>query len=147
MKEVIGDIWDFWNGGNWVVIPTNGSLDRKGALVMGAGLAKEAKEKDPGIEMELGDIRKKTGLRVVAKKKTRMIFLPTKYQWHDKMASIGLIKRSLKELRKIADKDNLTAVYLPRIGCGLGRLQWSQVKGILEKILDDRFTVVERKMQ
>ena len=39
MKEVKGDIWNFYNKGYWIVIPTNGTVKRNGEAVMGRGVA------------------------------------------------------------------------------------------------------------
>jgi len=43
MKEVIGNIWNYYNKGNWIVITTNGTIKKNGEAVMGRGVALEAK--------------------------------------------------------------------------------------------------------
>lgn len=45
-------------------IPTNGYVSRNGAGVMGAGLAKQAKDRFPGIEYDLGKLLKTEGNQV-----------------------------------------------------------------------------------
>ena len=45
-------------------IPTNGYVSRNGVGVMGAGLAKQAKIKFPGIEYDLGNLLKTEGNQV-----------------------------------------------------------------------------------
>lgn len=57
MKFVKSDLWEELATGNYdaVLIPTNGCYSFKtNEAVMGAGVAKQAKEKFPGIEKKLG---------------------------------------------------------------------------------------------
>ena len=56
------------------------------------------------------------------------------------VADIKIIKKSTKELVKMADQEGWKKVLLPRPGCGAGELTWKEVKPVLNKILDDRFT-------
>lgn len=59
-----------------------------------------------------------------------------------KYASIPAIKSSLHQTFKYADFYSLP-VYLPKIGCGLGGLDWdTEVKPIVEK-LDDEFDRID----
>jgi hypothetical protein len=59
-------------------------------------------------------------------------------------ADSGLIERSARELLKIIELKRIKeAVYLPRPGCGNGRLKWEDVKKILSPILkSDQFHIV-----
>lgn len=57
------DIWYFLDRGA-IGIPTNGFITRNGTGVMGAGLAKQAKIKFPGIEYDLGNLLKTEGNQV-----------------------------------------------------------------------------------
>lgn len=52
--------------------------------------------------------------------------------------------RSTVQLKEIAAKFQLSKVYLPPVGCGLGKLTYEkQVRPILQQVLDDdRFVVV-----
>jgi hypothetical protein len=57
---------------------------------------------------------------------------------------LGLIERSARELLKIIEVKTIKeAVYLPRPGCGNGRLKWEDVKKILSPVLkSDQFHIV-----
>jgi hypothetical protein len=56
MKFIKGDIWAELKTGNYdaVLIPTNGGYNRHGEAIMGAGLARQARDRYPGIEKKLG---------------------------------------------------------------------------------------------
>jgi hypothetical protein len=135
----------FYFNSSWIVIPTNGFVKKNGECVMGKGIALQAKEKFPDLPKELGDRIKEFGNRVFTFWKYHIITFPVKHNWWER-ADLGLIEDSTKELQEIF-KYNLsgikTPVYLPRVGCGNGKLDWTKVKPILEKYLDDRFIVTD----
>jgi hypothetical protein len=146
MKEIVGDIWEFHKRGNWIVIPTNGSLNSKGEAIMGKGLALQAKRRFPDIPKKLGETILTHGNVVSHAPKASLIFFPVKKRWYEK-ASLDLIEESTKRLKEAVDKaDSEEIIYLPRVGCGIdtGKLNWTDVKPILDKYLDDRFVVVSR---
>ena len=62
----------------------------------------------------------------------------------EEAADLGLIERSARELLKMIEVKKIQeAVYLPRPGCGNGRLKWEGVKKILSPILkSDQFHIV-----
>lgn len=69
-----------------------------------------------------------------------------KHNWWEK-ADTSLIEQSTLQLKDFFDTiigGYPTPIYLVRPGCGNGQLDWKDVKPILEKYLDDRFTIVER---
>ena len=68
----------------------------------------------------------------------KILSFPVKTEWWEK-ANLDVIEGSAKQLSKLAPKED---VYLPRVGCGNGKLDWKDVKPVLERCLDDRFTVV-----
>lgn len=60
-----------------------------------------------------------------------VILFPTKDHWRGK-SKLEWIDEGLTNL-KLSYKDwGLTSVALPKIGCGLGGLDWKQVKSLLE---------------
>ena len=71
-----------------------------------------------------------------------MAAFPVKHQWFDEKADLKLIEKSCKDLVESL-ADGLT-IALPKIGCGAGKLEWDEVKPILEKYFkDDRFIIVD----
>jgi len=144
MKEITGDIWDYHDKGNWIVITTNGTVRKDGACVMGRGVALEAKNRFPKLPYLIGDKIKRDGLWTWAFPDYRIISLPVKYNWYEK-ATLELIEDKIVRLVGIVDFSKVKPIYLVRPGCGNGGLDWRDVKPILEKYLDDRFIVVERE--
>jgi len=149
MIEVKGDIWKLWEGGHFIVIPTNGFVKNNGEAVMGRGLAYDAKIKFPKLPYELGELLKKYGNDVFIFRDYRIFTFPVKHKWDEK-ADIELIKFSAIGLRNLValwvrSKKLVPPVYIPRVGCGNGRLDWKDVKPILESCLDENFQVVSNE--
>ncbi len=145
MKEIVGDIWDFHEQGKWIVITTNGTIKANGELVMGKGIALQARQRYPDIPKTLGSYIKEYGTRVALDGQHGLIFFPTKYDWR-KASDLKLIEVSACELTEQLElvKGYPTPIYMPRPGCGNGGLNWEDVKPVLEKYLDDRFVVVSK---
>jgi len=157
MKTIKGDILNPPEGTDAICIPTNGIVRANGELVMGAGLALAAKKKWPEIARTLGVAVKRFGNGVhlmntfqskgqeVSKNEfCYVLSFPTKNHWRDK-SSLELITKSCEQLLAFVDKWGVKQVMLPVVGCGLGNLKWEEVEPILDKYLDDRFTVVFKK--
>jgi hypothetical protein len=146
MKEIQGNIWDYHDiNGPWIVIPTNGFVRNDGECVMGRGLAFDAKIRFPDLPKELGDRIKEYGNVVFTFWDYHIITFPVKHNWWE-TADLSLIEKSAKDLDEIMHY-NLsqiqTPIYIPRVGCGNGKLNWTDVKPILQKYLNDGFTVVD----
>ncbi len=152
MIEKRGDLWK--SDTAWIAVTTNGICKANGDAVMGAGCAKEARDKLPGIDAKLGKLLRQYGNQVhnlgawsVPDLGARVIVsLPTKAHWRDS-STPELIRRSCRELRDLAlrsigEDGLLPTVALPRPGCSNGRLGWSVVKPIVEEELPDPSFVV-----
>jgi hypothetical protein len=144
MKEIAGNIWDFYDKGEWVCITTNGTVKQNGECVMGRGVALEAKNRFIGLALSLGNYITEFGNIPIIFHQFRLITLPVKHNWYEK-ADIDLIKISCDSLRGDLSALELEKIYLVRPGCGNGQLKWADVKPEIEKILDDRFIIVERQ--
>jgi len=155
MIEVTGNLWDY--PADFFVITTNGTLKQNGRVVMGRGCAKEARDRFPGTDFELG-IRVKACGNHVFVLPNGIVTFPVKHNWWE-MADSELIVRSAHELVEFADDfghvlvnapddlipyiDTSTPTFvMPRPGCGNGGLNWSEVKPLIETIFDDRFHVI-----
>lgn len=153
MIEERGDIFAVSYGS--IVIPTNCIIKDNGEAVMGRGVAAAARKKFPGIEKLLGaHIAKWNDLpyaRFFPHKGPFsagkvVVCVPTKYDWRDE-SDLALIEQGVKYLSWLRDCEMIAAAYdkvcLPRLGCGLGGLDWeTQVKPLLDIYLDDNFVVI-----
>lgn len=143
MLEVRGNVWEVYSSYDAFCITTNGVVKRDGGCVMGRGIAREAKERFPGIDLVLGRSIKLNGNRVVALGKVQGKYLcsfPVKHKWNE-CADLKLIELSVTQLIALADKYKWERVLLPRPGVGNGKLSWELVKPIVER-LDDRFSLI-----
>ena len=169
MKELRGDLHDI--PCDVVCITTNGFVSKNGKAVMGRGCAKEIKELEPGIDLILGSRIKNNGNTVSTLKTTttgKMILsfpvkpesvvfdgenivehAKRKFKVGDTVpgyyakADLEIIEHSARALRRMADSmPEWKTILIPRPGCGAGELSYSEVRPILEKYFDQRFTVV-----
>lgn len=148
MKEITGNLWEQDNC--VVCVTTNGIVFPDGKLCMGAGCAKEARDKFPGIDKLLGDrVRNYGNVPHVAGayqldriRVATIVSFPTKNHYK-KPSELFLIKQSAESLKHLADQSNWKKIVIPRPGCGLGGLKWETVKKVLEPILDDRFYIID----
>ena len=135
------------------VITTNGTVKKDGTLVMGAGIARQAREMFPGLDVALGQIVKERGNTPVVCKGALdgdesglsivLITMPTKHNYFED-SDIKLIEESANRLMELADLHGISDIAMPRPGCGNGKLDWeTQVKPVLSEILDDRFVVYD----
>lgn len=132
------------NQADAICIPTNGKTKKNGAAVMGAGLAKQARNKWPGIDIQLGHYLENLGNIVCGLLKDGecwIVSFPTKNDWKDS-ASLELIEKSAVLLEDLANQFKWNTIFLPPVGCGLGGLSFDAVKPVLEKHLDDRFYII-----
>lgn len=149
MIEIQADMWTMIQEykPNAVCVTTCQVLNNRGHLVMGAGVAKQAKERYPdlprfwgqGIKEGNDDIIVTTGLDDFA-----LVAFHTKVHWKDPSIP-SLIRKSATALKTIAGKNGWDVVFLPRPGCSNGGLQWSDVRPILEEVgLDDHFIIFNK---
>ncbi len=162
MLEAYGDIWREQHKYDAIVVTTNGFVKKNGEAVMGRGIALGAKTKYPDLPKYLGGILKQYGNipwifsidqwngeeayeDVIFTLPVKPEFGPNGEPGWRARADINLIKRSVKKLvAMVDDLGYMKKVLMPRPGCGNGGLKWEDVKPIIEPLLDDRFTVMER---
>lgn len=150
-----GNLFLLPEGPQAAVVTTNGVIRKDGSAVMGAGIAKYARDNFSGIATMLGAMLKSHGNHAyfmggwadtnrTAKGLPATVFvvtMPTKHDWRDP-SDLDLIRRSARELCGIADRNNLNKIYMPMPGCANGMLDYAaQVRPAIRGILDDRFTV------
>ena len=140
MKEAIGNLWKA-KPSFIKCITTNGDVKKNGELVMGRGIALQAKQRYPELPKLIGNCVKNNGNKVHYFKEYNIISFPTKIHWREK-SNINLIVHSCYELNTLLDGLN-KQVVLPRPGCGNGGLDWkTKVKPVISMILIDKVWVI-----
>lgn len=100
---------------------------------MGAGIAVRFRKEFDGVT-ELQEQKKLTGQCAVLQRNKRFIYyLVTKKRASHK-PSYDNLRRSLEDMKSQCRRDGVTRVSMPRIGCGLDRLNWDHVSEILEQV-------------
>jgi len=153
MREATGDIWEYATkkAVDAVCVLTNMTV-AGGKLIMGGGNAREARTRFPSLPELWGRaFEKKYGKEeflvhtispIAIGSPFYVVAFPTK-RHPSEDSDLDLIEGSAHELVKQAGMWDWRRVVLGRPGCGLGSLDWdTQVKPLIEPILDDRFTVI-----
>lgn len=148
MLEVKGNLFDQQG---WLCITTNGFVKNNGRAVMGAGCAKTIRDAVPGIDLALGRHIRTRGnvVGAIGSYNNNPVFsFPVKHNWWEN-ADIELIAKSAHELKEIwiscldGDIANAFDVFIPRPGCGNGKLNYKDVQPVLAKILvEDNFKII-----
>jgi len=143
MLEISGNIWDYHNRDEWIIITTNGTVKKNGFAVMGQGVAKEMAILHPEFPGVLGETIRLSGNNVYTFAECRAITFPVKDGWRKK-ADLKLIEKSLQQVVELVNKTYLSdKFYMVRPGCGYGWLDWEhQVKHLCAHYLDDRFIIM-----
>jgi hypothetical protein len=143
VREDLLDLWDAPCDAR--CITTNGTVKDNGRAVMGRGVAKQATQRYAYLQKALGELLQTLGNHVhvlrIATGEPTLVTFPVKHEWEER-ADLELIARSARELVILASDMGWATIVLPRPGCGNGHRKWSEVRPILQPILDDRFTVV-----
>lgn len=127
ITERRGDIMDFWRDGGTIGITTNGFVKKNGEAVMGRGIAQTVRDTIPGFARELGHHLTQNGNTPVYFPDWRIYTFPVKHNWWE-TADIDLIDESFSRLLANAPFD----LHFVRPGCGNGKLEWSDVKPVLD---------------
>ncbi|NXX12098.1 OARD1 deacetylase, partial [Podargus strigoides] len=103
---------------------------------MGAGVAVLFKKKFGGVQ-ELLDQQKKTGEVAVLQRDDRYIYyLITKKKVSHKPTYEDM-RKSLEAMKNHCLNNGVTDISMPKIGCGLDRLDWNKVSAILGEVFED----------
>lgn len=121
--------------------------------VMGAGLAKRFKERAPKMFAEYQWLCQ-SGLISIGHpvlwegNKRNILLFPTKQHWRDNsqleyiVAGFEMLNSRTVSRPTWQDWD-ITSIAFPKLGCGLGGLQWSEVKPVMERYLQSWTIPVE----
>ena len=145
MMEITGDIWKYHDAGFPIVITTNGFINKRAECVMGRGVALDMKQRYPEFPGKLATHIRMNGNRVGFFKPYNVFTFPTKHNWYEK-SDLVLIEQSALHLSMAVNWLEFDKVYLVRPGCSNGKLQWPDVKPVIEKYFDERFIVVQNEI-
>ena len=135
-----GDLWTFQppNGDKHLrVITTNGFVKTNGELVMGRGVAQQAKRKYPHLPKIFGELVNRHGNHVHILDEYQLASFPVKPNTWWENADINLIKQSALELRELTINSRWDYVIMPLVGCGNGKLDWKDVRPVLEAVFPE----------
>ncbi len=151
MIEIEGDLFE--QKCDAICIPVNRTVKKDGSAVMSAGVAKQAVERFPALDLHWGHLLEhynEPGFERLFRTYLEsddyaIVFFPTKDDWKKK-STLQLLVRSAERLVNLAATEPWERICLPRVGAGLGGLHWeNEVRPNLQRILvDDRFVVVHR---
>jgi O-acetyl-ADP-ribose deacetylase (regulator of RNase III) len=143
MQEISGDLWSEHARGAVVAITTNGTVDKVGRAIMLRGCARQAREQFPDILKTLGTLIRHHGNHVFDLGH-QIVSFPIEENPYQ-VPEPRLIEQSCRELVELADYKGWRKIVVPRPGCGSGGLQWSDVRKILARHLDERFHIITMK--
>jgi O-acetyl-ADP-ribose deacetylase (regulator of RNase III) len=64
-----------------------------------------------------------------------IVNFPTKYHWRDR-SHLDSIETGLRSLIDAVKRLGITSIAVPALGCGLGGLDWSDVKPLIEEAFE-----------
>nr|XP_023966111.1 ADP-ribose glycohydrolase OARD1 isoform X3 [Chrysemys picta bellii] len=125
----------------------NGVYPRRG-LSFGLNLQRRVSRRNPGNSLTLPwpvpppgirqtESEKKSGEVAVLKRDDRYIYyLITKKKVSHKPTYENM-QKSLEAMKTHCLNNGVTDISMPRIGCGLDRLEWDKVSALLEEVFED----------
>ena len=157
MIEITGYYWDEAKKDvpryDAFVCTTNKMVKRNGRLVMGAGIARDFRDRFRDIDLNWGSrlargihdngfMVTQINISLGGARNVALVAFPTKEHWkNDSM--IDLIKFSALTLQNIANIMGWSHVLMTRPGCAMGGLDWSWVRTEIS-FLDNRFKVINK---
>lgn len=126
-----GDMWSVWGSVDLFLVTTNATLTQAGKLVMGRGIARQARDRFPGLDLVLGDAIDIAGpdyglLVSFYWPAAKLGCFQVKRHWADR-ADLDLIARSVQDLSNWCSEHPSATVALNFPGIGNGRLEVNDV--------------------
>lgn len=134
-----GDMWSVFDEVDYFIVTTNSFVKQNGELVMGRGIAKQVRDKFPGIAAELGQAVKDHsehlghyGLVATGK----IGAFQVKFHFKDR-ASLELIAENLYRFAKYAREHSDISFAMNFPGIGNGGLAPHWIKPLLDQLPDN----------
>jgi len=105
-------------------------------LEMGKGIATSFRDKFGQVDVLKSQKRKPGQVAYISVSGRYIFYLITKQKYFEK-PKYSTLYESLVELRDLCIKYGITDVSVPKIGCGLDKLDWNMVKMYLNSIFKD----------
>lgn len=116
---------------------------------MGAGLAKEFRDRHPDVYYHYkracrSKILRRTSLQLIKADGAayKVLMVPTKDHWKDD-SDPQLVRNNIRRLRRFLEDRQYVKLAVPMLGCGLGKLDAEKVLTWMHKEFDDLPNVVE----
>lgn len=165
INQVESDLWELYDAGETIVIPVNLKM------ICGRGLAAQWKDRFPnhakaarspdivfkfidGMTKILSLSGENFIIPIYSKNNVhfflhygmlatdRIIFFPTKKNWHEK-SDLILVEAGMKRLSYIAKFDKERKIFLPKIACGFGERNWErEILPIVKKYYENNIIIV-----
>lgn len=109
--------------------------------VMGAGLAKQFKERFPFAYQAYKSLcedgyLEPGGTMYCTDNGVKIIALATKDHWKDN-SELEFISEGLYDLSRWLNSSEIHSIAIPALGCGLGGLDWNDVKPLIEEFAEN----------
>lgn len=134
-----GNIWTDFDKLDYACTTTNSVVKRNGELVMGAGHALQAKQRFPGLALDLGKQIQAKGASLGfygLLLSDKILAFQTKIHFNDN-SPIEVVQRSTDMLRRLALKYPEKTFGLPFPGISNGKLNPKDVYPILKQLPDN----------
>ena len=134
-----GNMWYCLNEVDHFIITTNAIVKRNGALVMGAGIAKQVRDNNRDVDKACGKAILDSGLRsygLLLNVSGHLGLFQVKHHFAE-AAKLDLIQFSMEKLRARAIRKHKETYALNFPGIGNGKLNYNQVKPIIDQLPDN----------
>ena len=131
-----GNIWSVYRDTDHLLFTANSCVKADGSLVMGAGIAKQVRDRFPGIDRLIGAVVKATGTRFGLILGRKIGVFQTKLHWRDP-SPVELIEHSTRLLTVRASDTPGERFDMTMPGCSHGQLSRSIVDPIISFLPDN----------
>lgn len=141
MKIRLGNMWTVFTQVDLFCITTNSYIRKDGELVMGRGIARQARDRYPGLGLALGNAISDAGMHgkvyglLVSPSWPikKLAAFQVKVNWQAN-ADLDIIKKSAQALWKFATANPDKSIALNFPGIGYGRLDYNNVLEIVKHL-------------